>query len=140
MMKKLVYIIGVIAIIGVIGVVIFIYVVPPSQQRRLLENLEIENVSFVNEISKRAFVDMGIVESRETLFGSKWAITLSLTNSHASVNIYKIGVRYHFTRGSEDRFYNVDLRSGRILPSLVRDKIAGHKGEELLQIELISAK
>lgn len=138
-MKKIVYIIGIITIVAAIGITIFVFVVPRSQQRQILQDLDLENTPFVNELSKMAFVDLTVTESRRTLIGKKWAVTATLVNTNESINIYQVGIRYHFTNGSEDRYYDVDLRPGRILPSLVQERIAGHYNEELLQVELISA-
>lgn len=139
-MKQVVYIIGLIAIVAVIGIVIFIYAVPREKQREVLEKLEIETVPVINEVSKAAFVELEITESHPNILGNKYVVSTMMRNANESVNIYRVGLRYHFDNGYEDRYYNVDLRPGRVLPATTREKIPGHVGEEFLRVEVISAE
>lgn len=139
-MKQVVYIIGLVTIIAVIMIGIFAYALPSNKQREILEEFEIEDTPFVNEIAKKAFVELEITESHPSLIGNKWVVSTMMRNANESVNIYRVGLRYHFTDGSEDRYYDLDLRPGRVLPAATREKIPGHSGETLIDVEVISAE
>lgn len=139
-MKQIVYLIGLLTILAAVVIVIFMYVIPREQQRDVLEKLDMESTPIVNEISKAAFVELEVVESHENLLGTKWVVSTMLRNANESVNIYRVGLRYHFASGYEDRYYNVDLRPGRVLPATTREKIPGYTGEELIKVEVISAE
>lgn len=139
-MKQIVYIIGILAILVIAGAAIFKYALPADEQRKIIRDLDLEESPIVQEISKKAFVELEIQEAHLNLLGNKWVISTSLRNTNEDVDLRQVGLRYHFTDGSEDRYYSVDLRAERLLPSVTRDKISGHAGETLVDVEVISAE
>jgi hypothetical protein len=139
-MKQVVYLVGLLTILAGVVVLIFVYAVPKDQQREVLEKLDIEDAPVINEISKAAFVELEVTESHPNLLGNKYVISTMMRNANESVNIYRVGLRYHFPSGYEDRYYDVDLRPGRVFPATTREKIPGYVGEELIRVEVISAE
>ena len=138
-MKTLVYIIGIIAILAITGFAIFHFVLRDDQKREILRELDLEDNPILKESAKTAYVNYEVVGSRKNLLGDKWVIKTLLINTHESLVIRSITLRYHFSNGYEDRSYSVDLRSGRDLPSYVNDKITGHGNKDFLKVELIDA-
>lgn len=139
-MKKIIYFIGILAIIAIAGLLIFKFAVPNDKKREILQDVGLDDNPIVNEISKAAFIDYEVIDSRPNLMNTKWVVKIIMYNTNDNIVIRKVKIKYYFEGGNETRTYSVDLRPGRVLPAYVNDKISGHSGEELLRLDIIDAE
>lgn len=139
-MKKLVYLIGILAIVGGVGLAVFHYAVPNDTKREVLRELDLEDAPIIKDVSKAAYIDYEVISKRMNLLGDKWVINTLLVNRHETNVVRKVTLRYHFSDGTEDRVYSLDLRPNRQLPSHAKDKIGGHANADFLRVELVSAE
>jgi hypothetical protein len=133
-LKPILIILIIILILGFVGY----KMLPDDAKRELFESLGIENSSFAKQ-DLEAYINSQEAYSRQTLFG-KWEISLIIYNTHESITIRQIDIKFRFSDFDEKRTFSKNLKPGKVFESVIIEKFDGHKNASYLGYEIVDAR
>lgn len=85
-LKKFIYIIGLLTIVGAIGVYIFMNHLSDDDKVSILRDAGIENSGFARDLAKESYLKCEVLSSRKNIFGDKWIINGAFYSNNKSMN------------------------------------------------------
>lgn len=124
----------IILVLGFIGY----QLLPDDAKRELFEALGIENSDLARQ-DLEAYINSEEIYSRQTLLG-KWEISILVYNTHESITIRQIDIKFFFSDSDETRTFSKNLKPGKVFESVIIEKFDGHKGASYLGYEIVDAR
>lgn len=133
-LKPLIVTFLIVLVLGGIGYVLL----PDDAKKELFEALGIENSELARQ-DLEAYINSEEVYARQTLFG-KWEISLVIYNTHESITIRHVDIKFMFTDSDETRTFSKYLKPDKTFGTVIIEKFDGHKGASYLGYEVVDAR
>jgi hypothetical protein len=111
---------------------------PDDAKKELFEALGIENSSIARQ-DLEAYINSEEVYHRQTIFG-KWEISLALYNTHESITIRHVDIKFLFSDFDETRTFSKNMKPDKTFGTVIIEKFDGHNSASYFGYEIVDAR